>query len=95
MIFNELRGDGSLRVPDITVFPDSDTLLLTRTKEVKRKDSDGKVVRTQRFTDAIVAKIDGDDMQLTLMHPHSDGKGMERSEFTGKRIDLPPILRTR
>jgi len=46
-------------------------------------------VRTQRFTDTILAKVDGDDMQLTIMHPHPNGKGMDRKEFTGKRI--PPL----
>lgn len=84
-----LWGGGSVLPVDSVVFPDSNTLLVTRTKEVKRKDSDGKVVRTQRFTDAIVAKVEGDDMQLTIVHPQPDGKGMDRNEFTGKRI--PPL----
>lgn len=64
-------------------------LLVTRSREVKREDPSGKVVRTQRFTDLITAKINGDEMRLTLTHPNFNGKGLERSEFTGQRI--PPI----
>ena len=86
-----LWGGGSVVPVDSVFFSESDTLVVTRTKDVKRKNSDGDVVRTQRFTDAIVAKVNGDDMRLTLIHPRSNGKGVKRDEFTGKRIaPLPP-----
>jgi hypothetical protein len=86
-----LWGGGSVVPVDSVFFSDNDTLVVTRGREVKRRNADGKVVRKQRFTDAIIAKVSGDDMQLTLMHPHSDGNGVERKQFTGKRIaPLPP-----
>jgi hypothetical protein len=89
--------DGSLLweagsvVPAAAVFlnNDEDTLYVTRINEVKRKDSSGKVIRTQQFTDAIVCKVSGDEMNLILLHPHENGKGTSREEFTGKRI--PPV----
>jgi hypothetical protein len=86
-----LWGGGSVLPVDSVVFTDSNTLLVTRTKEVKRLDANGKVVRTQRFTDTIVAKVNGDDMELTIVHPHSNGIGVDNDKFTGKRIPpLPP-----
>ena len=86
-----LWGGGSVVPVDSVVFTDSNTLLVTRTKDVKRKDANGKVVRTQRFTDAIVAKVEGDDMELTIVHPHPNGIGLDNNKFTGKRIPpLPP-----
>ena len=84
-----LWGGGSVVPVDSVVFSNDNTLLITRTKDVKREGPNGKVVRTQRFTDLITAKINGEDMRLTLTHPNFNGKGLESSEFTGKRI--PPI----
>ena len=85
-----LWGGGSVVPVDSVFFPDNDTLAITRSREVARK-SGGKVVRKQRFTDAIIAKLDGDTMNLTLVHPHANGIGVDRKEFTGKRIaPLPP-----
>ena len=34
-----------------------DSLIVTRTRDVPRKDAAGKVVRTQQFTEAITAKL--------------------------------------
>jgi hypothetical protein len=86
-----LWGGGSVVPVDSVFFPDSETLIVTRISEVKRKGANGEPERTQRFTDAVVAKIDGDEMQLTLMHPNPNGVGVDRKEFTGKRIaPLPP-----
>ncbi|MEZ5328773.1 MAG: DUF1080 domain-containing protein [Verrucomicrobiales bacterium] len=86
-----LWGGGSVVPVDSVFFSDDDTLIVTRINEVKRKDSAGETVRTHRFTDAIVAKIDGDKMDLTLMHPNANGEGVERQQFTGTRIaPLPP-----
>lgn len=86
-----LWGGGSVVPVDSVVFPDKDTLIVTRTKEVQRKDKDGSVVRKQRFTDTITAKVDGDNMRLTITTPQTNGKGMKSEEFAGKRIPpLPP-----
>jgi len=86
-----LWGGGSVVPVDSVVFPNKNTLIVTRTKEVKRKDAHGKEVRTQRFTDTIMAKVDGDNMSLTITTPQSNGEGMSRQEFIGKRIPpLPP-----
>jgi len=79
---------GSVEPVDSVFFFD-DILHVTRTHEVQRKDSTGKVVRTQRFTDLITATADGDELKLTLFRPHPNGDGMDQEEFTGKRI--PPV----
>ena len=71
------------------VFINNDTLHVTRIHDVQRKDAGGKVVRTHRFTDLITAKVEGDAMALTIFRPHTDGEGIDREDFTGKRI--PPV----
>lgn len=86
-----LWGGGSVVPLDSVFFTDGDTLVATRINEVKRRDAAGKVVRTQRFTDAIMAKLDGDSLQLTLMQPDPGGFGVKRETFAGERIPpLPP-----
>ena len=84
-----LWGGGSVVPVDSVVFSDDETLIVTRTREVKRRNADGDVYRTQRFTDAIMAKVYGDEMELTIIQPRTNGDGIERKEFTGKRI--PPL----
>lgn len=85
-----LWGGGSV-LPVASVFfsNDKDTLYFTRVNEVKRKDSSGKVVRTHQFTEAIIAKLSGDEMTLTRIVGRDNGEGLIREEFTGKRI--PPV----
>jgi len=83
-----LWGGGSV-LPVDSVYVDGDALIVTRLQKVERKDTDGKVVRTQTFTETIVAKVSGDDLSLTQIRPRSNGKGVNRSEFTGKRT--PPL----
>jgi hypothetical protein len=64
---------------------------VTRTREVKRKDASGKVVRTQQFTELISARVDGDTLGLMHFNPRENGNGMGQAEFSGKRIPpLPP-----
>ena len=83
-------GSGSV-VPAESVFFTDNTLLVGRQREVQRKDAAGKVVRTQRFTDMIMARVEGDELRLTLLSPNSNGEGVERTEFSGKRQPpLPP-----
>jgi hypothetical protein len=87
-----LWGGGSV-VPVASVFfsPDKETLLVTRLREVRRKDATGKVVRTHQFTELITAKINGDELSLNTVEARPDGEGFNRAEFTGKRIpELPP-----
>ena len=87
---NILWGGGSV-VPVDSVYMDEDTLNVTRVRKVERKDANGKVIRTHTFTETIVAKVSGDTLRLTQIRPRSNGKGIDRSEFTGKRIPpLPP-----
>ena len=87
---NILWGGGSV-VPVDSVYMDQDTLNVTRVHRVPRKDAEGKVIRLHTFTETIVAKVSGDTLLLTQLRPRSDGKGVSRSEFSGKRIPpLPP-----
>jgi len=83
-----LWGGGSV-LPAASVYLDDDGLYVTRVQNVERKDADGKVIRTQTFTETIIAKVSGDAMNLTQIRPRTSGKGVNRSEFTGKRI--PPL----
>ena len=83
-----LWGGGSV-LPVDSVYVDHDGLVVTRNNKVERKDESGKVVRTQVFTETIIAKVSGDTLSLVQIQPRSDGKGAKRSEFTGKRI--PPL----
>ena len=86
-----LWGGGSVVPVDNVVFQDADTMVITRSRTVERKDSSGEVVRTQRFSNAIYATIDGDHLAFTIYEPQTNGKGIKVSEFTGKRIlPLPP-----
>ncbi len=91
--------DGSILWVSASVYPlssvsiDENQLIVTRTKDVERKDAAGKVVRTQQFTEAITAKLGdgGDTLKLSRLLPKTNGTGYETSEFTGKRIPaLPP-----
>ena len=85
-----LWGGGSV-VPVDSVYMDGGTLVVTRNREVERRDADGNVVRKQNFTDTIRATAWGDDLSLELIQPKPDGSGVETTSFEGKRIpDLPP-----
>lgn len=84
-----LWGGGSV-VPVDSVFTANDSLCVVRLQKAERKDAEGKVVRTQMFPEVILAKVDGDTLQLTQIQPHHNGIGYDEREFTGKRIpDLP------
>lgn len=85
-----LWGGGSV-VPVSSVFLTDDTLNVTRTREVKRRDASGKVVRTHQFTELITAQVAGDDLSLVQYNPREDGHGLNQASFSGKRIPpLPP-----
>jgi hypothetical protein len=80
-----LWGGGSV-VPVSSVFFHEDTMYVTRTSEVKRKDANGKVTKTHQWSEAIVATVDGDELRLVRMRGHENGLGMDREQFHGKRI---------
>jgi hypothetical protein len=74
-----------------SAYVDGDTLHVTRVYDVDRKDANGAVVWEDTFTETILAKVLGDILHLTQIRPRSNGKGVNRREFTGKRIPpLPP-----
>ena len=83
-----LWGGGSV-VPLDSAFMSDESFIFTRVRDVPRKDAAGKVIRTQRFTDAFVARREGDELKLTALRPRTDGTGVDKEEFTGKRI--PPV----
>jgi hypothetical protein len=87
-----LWGGGSV-VPTASVFlsDDGETLYVTRVHEIRRRDAGGKVIRTHQFTEAIVAKVAGNDLRLMRYMPREDGRGIRTEEFSGKRMaPLPP-----
>jgi hypothetical protein len=85
-----LWGGGSV-VRMSSAYIDGDTLHVTRVYDVERKDANGTVVWEDTFTETILAKVSGDTLRLTQIRPRSNGKGVNRREFTGKRIPpLPP-----
>lgn len=86
-----LWGGGSVMPVDSVFFSDDkDTLYVSRINEVKRKDASGKVIRTHRFPEVIMAKIEGETLVLTRLIPREDGEGIRREEFTGKRMPATP-----
>ena len=83
-----LWGGGSVVPVDRTKM-DGDTLRLERDHKIQRRDASGKVVRTDEYTEKIIAKVSGDDLSLVQIMPRRNGQGERRSEFTGKRT--PPL----
>ncbi len=85
-----LWGGGSVVPVSSVVFVD-DEMYVTRVREVKRRDAAAKVVRVQQFTEALIARVEGDTLTAVRYNPRDNGQGMIREEITGKRIPaLPP-----
>ena len=84
-----LWGSGSVLPVDSVIFPNNNTLIVMRSRAVPRKDANGEVVRTQRFTDTIRARVVGDTLELTVTQLNRNGLGVQRHEFTGTRT--PPL----
>jgi hypothetical protein len=85
-----LWGGGSV-VPVSSVLISGDTLTVTRTRDVKRTDPAGKVIRTQQFTEVLLGEVAGDTLELRRYYPNNDGRSYDQDDFTGKRIPaLPP-----
>ncbi|MBX3745422.1 MAG: DUF1080 domain-containing protein [Verrucomicrobiae bacterium] len=85
-----LWGGGSV-VPVSSVFFEDGNLHVTRTRDVRRRNADNQVVRTQQFTELLSGQVYGDSIEFIRINPRENGQGMERSEFSGRRIPpLPP-----
>src|ERR1700722_5399465 len=67
---------------------DGETLVLTRVHDVDGKKSGGKTAKV-KVVETITATLDGDTLKLVTATPRLDGGGLDRAEFTGKR--LPPM----
>ncbi|NUQ60889.1 MAG: DUF1080 domain-containing protein [Pirellulales bacterium] len=90
----ELRGSilwgGGSVVPVESVKVDGDKLIVTRIREVKRKDKAGKET-TAAITTTITGKVSGDQMDLSIVTANEKGKAMgEAAEFSGRRIRPVP-----
>jgi hypothetical protein len=82
-----LWGGGSV-VPVTSAKLEGDTLIVTRANESRQKDTEGRTV-VKKTTETITAKVDRDNMRLTISTVGDDGQVRGRSDFTGKRI--PPV----
>ncbi len=83
-----LWGGGSV-VPVDCVFTMEEDLYVLRLHRVERKNDAGDTVRTQTFPEVIMARLDGDKLDLMQLEPHRNGIGAQERKFTGKRI--PPL----
>jgi hypothetical protein len=83
-----LWGGGSV-VPTSEAYLDGDALKIIRIQKIRRRDANGKMMKPETLKETIIAKVSGDDLQLTQIRPNMNGTGSSRSEFTGKRI--PPL----
>ncbi len=85
-----LWGGGSV-VPVDSVFIIDEDLYVIRLQKVERKDTAGKVIRTQTFPEVIRAEVKGDALELTRTQINRNGIDCDEQKFTGKRIPpLPP-----
>lgn len=83
-----LWGGGSV-LPAAHVHVHDGVLTLTRVRDVERKDAAGKIVRRQQLTETVTARIEGDLLRGVRVVPRASGEGVDRGEFTGRRI--PPL----
>lgn len=68
-----------------------EALIIYRVYDENRKDKDGKVFRTQRYVDTIFGTLDGDTIRFMQVSPNRNGKGVNTSTFTGKKMaPIPP-----
>jgi hypothetical protein len=81
---------GGRPLPLASVVLEDDLLVITRVRELPRKNTAGETVRTQQITETITARRDGDALNLTRTVPLPHGRGFERDTFTGRRIPPPP-----
>lgn len=81
--------EGGSVFPLDCVFMREGVLHVLRLHEVQRKDSNGKVVRVQRYPELIMARVEGDRLELETIQIRRDGMGSDSRTFSGKRI--PPL----
>jgi hypothetical protein len=82
---------GGSVVPVDAVYMDGNTLCAVRLNNVERKDTAGKVVAKQAFPEILACTVNGDELKGVRTNPKADGTGVDKLEFTGKRIPpLPP-----
>lgn len=85
-----LWGGGSV-VPVASVFFADNVMYVLRIQEVRRKDADGKVIRTQQYPELLIASLQGDQLNLKRLLPRQNGEGIVEDNFNGQRIPpLPP-----
>ena len=85
-----LWGGGSV-LPLASVTFDGPAVTATRVREVERKDAAGKVRRRQQLTDTWTVRLEGGELRGTRVVPRANGRGFDRTEFTGRRLaPLPP-----
>ena len=85
-----LWGGGSV-LPAAHVHTADGVLTLTRVRDVERKDASGQLLRRQQLTETVTARLEGDLLRGTRVVPRAGGNGVDRSDFTGRRISpLPP-----
>ena len=73
-----LWGGGSVLLVDSVVFPNRNTLMITRSKTVMHKDAQGEVTGTQRFIDTIRAS----GVKASLVYVY-DGAFINRNNYRG------------
>lgn len=83
-----LWGGGSV-MPVDSVFVNEGSLYITRIQDVQRKNSQGKVICTQRFTELLTARVEGDTIEAQTLQGNHNGQGLSEARFSGKRI--PPV----
>lgn len=83
-----LWGSGSVTPLASTAVYDG-KLVLTRVRELPRRDASGKVIRTHQLTDTLTVEQVGDGLKGVMVSPREDGLALDRMEFTARR--LPPL----
>ncbi|MBN1479640.1 DUF1080 domain-containing protein [candidate division KSB1 bacterium] len=88
----DLLWYGGSVVPVADVYLDGEQLVVTRVqRDVMEKDEKGKALRTQTRTELYTFMFYGDQLVGKHINPARNGKGVEVSTFTGRKIpDLPP-----
>ncbi len=81
---------GGSVTPLDSVCLEGDSLYATRLRNVERKDAAGVVVRKQTYTEVLILTVSGDTLDGVRVSPNNNGKGVEKTTFTGKRIPALP-----
>jgi len=83
-----LWGWGSVE-PTASAKVEDGKLIVTRTRDIRRREGGKQVRRT--LVETITATVDGDTIQLASVAPRENGQGLDTSTFSGKRVPpMPP-----